>query len=330
MLVLPFCPLTGQGTNKRVSEAHFHDESPEFPLAEVARFPRLQTAREYGLVIAAMERPHWIKRQGREYVLCVEDADRERALAALKDYDAEERNRPAPAEAEPFVIPTYAVVMLVLALILCFAVQSSLPRDWMERGVADDLRIRAGEVWRTVTALTLHGDLEHLISNLSLGIFACAFVFARFGVGAGLLATILAGGFGNALNVWAHWYQPHRSIGSSTALFAGLGLLAGAEFVARARHQHTRGKWSLIVPLGAGLTFLSIYGGGGVNADGSPVVIAGRVDVMAHLLGLGAGVLVGAGFFYFGARRGIPDRAQILFGVAATLLIGISWIMALR
>ena len=68
--------MTGQGTNKPVSDALFHDESPEAALTEVARFPRLQTAREYGLVIAAMERPHWIKRQGREYVLCVEPADR--------------------------------------------------------------------------------------------------------------------------------------------------------------------------------------------------------------------------------------------------------------
>lgn len=322
--------MTGQGTNKRVSDALFHDESPEAALAEVARFPRLQTAREYGLVIAAMERPHWIKRQGREYVLCVEPRDREKALAALKAYESEERERPVPVEAEPFVIPIYAVIMTLLALILCFVVQSALPKEWMDRGVADDLRIRAGEVWRTVTALTLHGDLEHLVSNLSLGIFACAFVFARFGVGAGLLATILAGAFGNALNVWAHWYQPHRSIGSSTALFAGLGLLAGAEFVARARHLHTRGKWSLIVPLGAGLTFLSIYGGGGVNSDGSPIVIAGRVDVMAHLLGLGAGVLVGGLFFFFGVRRGISARAQIVFGVAAALVVGIAWTAALR
>ena len=313
-----------------MSDAIFHDQTPDMPLAEVGRFPRLQTAREYGLVIAAMERPHWIKRQGREYVLCVEPADRERALAALKDYDAEERARPASVEAEPFVVPIYAVIMTLLALILCFAVQSALPPDWIERGVADDLRIRAGEAWRAITALTLHGDLEHLVSNLSLGIFACAFVFARFGVGAGVLATILAGALGNILNVWAHWYQPHRSIGSSTALFAGLGLLAGAEFVARARHQHTRGKWSLIVPLGAGLTFLSIYGGGGVNPDGSPSVNAGRVDVMAHLLGLGAGVLVGGLFFYFGGRRGLSRRAQVAYGLSAVTLIAGAWALALR
>jgi membrane associated rhomboid family serine protease len=261
----------------------------------------------------------------------VEEGDRERALAALGDYEAEERGRPAASEAEPLVIPVFAVVMTLLTLVLCFAVQSALPAEWMDRGVADDLKIRAGEAWRTVTALTLHGDLEHLVSNLSLGIFACAFVFARFGVGAGLLATILAGAAGNTLNVWAHWYQPHRSIGSSTALFAGLGLLAGAEFVSRVRHQHTRGKWSLIVPLGAGLTFLSIFGGGGgTNADGSPAVHVGRVDVMAHLLGLAAGLVVGSVFALFGARSGISSRAQVWFAAVATALVAGAWMFALN
>jgi membrane associated rhomboid family serine protease len=184
-------------------------------------------------------------------------------------------------------------------------------------------------VWRTITALTLHGDLEHLVSNLSLGIFASAFVFARFGVGAGLLATILSGALGNALNVWAHWYHPHRSIGSSTALFAGLGLLAGAEFVARAQHQHTRGKWSLIVPLGAGLTFLSLFGGAGVKSDGSPALDAGRVDVMAHLLGLAAGLVIGGLFFFLGARRGLSRRSQLAFAAVGMLLVGGAWALAI-
>ena len=300
------------------------------PLAEVGRYPRLQSARERGLVIAAMERPHWINRQGREYVLCVEEADRARALAALADFEREESSRPAAVPVEPLNIPVFAVTMTLLALILCFAVQSAVPAGLVERGVADDLRIRAGEAWRTVTALTLHGDVEHLVSNLSLGIFACAFVFARFGVGAGLFATLLSGALGNALNVWVHWYQPHRSIGSSTALFAGLGLLAGAELAARLRHEHTRGMWSLIVPLGAGLTFLSLFGGAGFRPDGSPLLEPGQIDVWAHLLGLAAGLVIGVVFFVLGARRGISPSAQLIFGGAAAGLVALCWGLAAR
>jgi len=320
----------GQGFSKPLSEPIIHDETPSAPLAQVGRYDRLQAARERGLVIAAMDRPHWIARQGREYVLCVEEGDRERALAALADYEQEELTRPAPVEAEPLNIPIFAVVMTVLGLIFLFAAQNAIPAAWVDRGVADDLRIRAGEWWRTVTALTLHGDSEHLVSNLSLGIFVCAFVYSRLGVGVGLMATILSGALGNALNVWIHWYQPHRSIGSSTALFAGLGLLAGAELAARLSHERTRGMWSLIVPLGAGLTFLSIFGGGGVNRDGSPVTELGRVDVWAHLLGLAAGLLLGVGFYFLGLRRGISAHTQFLFGMAAAGLLAGAWWLALR
>jgi rhomboid protease GluP len=295
-----------------VSAPIFHDETPRAPLAEIGRYPRLAAARERGLVIAAMDRPHWITRQGREYVLSVEIADEASARAAVAEYDREEAARPV-VPPEPFEIPVFATVMTLLGLVLLFAVQLALPSAWVEQGVADDLRIRAGEWWRVATALTLHGDLEHLVSNLSLGIFV----------------TILSGMAGNALNVLAHWYQPHRSIGSSTALFAGLGLLAGAELAARLRHESTRGFWSLIVPLGAGLTFLSLFGGGGVGPDGAPLLHAGRVDIMAHLLGLGAGLALGAVFFALGARRGLAPHKQAGLGVLGLGFLLVSWSAAL-
>jgi membrane associated rhomboid family serine protease len=277
-----------------------------------------------------MDRPHWIVRDGREYGLFVEERDREVATVALAQFEREESTRVKVVETEPLNIPVFAVIMTVLVLIQLFAVQTAIPAEWASQGVADDLRIRLGEWWRTCTALTLHGDLDHLVSNLSLGVFVCAFVYSRFGVGIGFLGTVLGGAVGNALNVWVHWYQPHRSIGSSTALFAGLGLLAGAELAARLRHQDTRGLWSLIVPLGAGMTFLSLFGGAGFNRDGVPVLDAGQVDVMAHLLGLVAGVVLGASLFAIGARRGAPSWAQLSAGIAAMALLTIAWLLALQ
>lgn len=311
-----------------MSDPIFHDEKPMSPLAEVGRYPRLNEARERGLVVAAMGRPHWILRQGREYVLSVEEADRESVLAAVSAFEGEEQARKPAVEPEPLKIPVFAVVMTVLGLVLAYAVQKVLPASWVELGVADDLRIRAGEWWRCVTALFLHGDAEHLGSNLSLGIFVCAFVYARFGSGVGLFATILAGAAGNAFNALAHWGVPHRSIGSSTALFAGLGLLAGGELAARLRQEQTRGRWSLIVPLGAGLTFLSLYGGAGTRPDGT-VNLDSRVDIMAHLFGLLAGFALGTMFFAFGARRGISNCSQRIFGLATLVLVVAAWSWAL-
>ena len=313
-----------------MSEPLFHDETPTRPLAEIGQYARLQDARDRGLVIAAMDRPHWIVRRGREYVLCVEEVDRGRASAAVADYEREEQSRAVPPPIEPLRVPVFAVIMAVLGLILIYAAQNWIPPAWVERGVSDDLRIRAGEWWRTFTALTLHGDVEHLVSNLSLGIFVCVFVFARFGVGIGLAATIFGGALGNLLNAWVHWQQPHRSSGSSTALFAGLGLLAGAELAARLAHQQTRGRWSLIVPLGAGLTFLSLFGGGGVDRDGAPITQAAQVDIMAHLLGLFAGFIVGVVCQQIGAKSGVSPRLQFVAGVSSAALMALAWWCALR
>ncbi len=274
-----------------------------------------------------MELPHWILRHGREYALCVLEADRDAAASALSEFIQEEKSRPVPVPIEPLRIPRFATIMAPLVMAACYSIQSAMP-DWaVERGVADDLRIRGGEWWRTFTALTLHGDAEHLLSNLSLAVFVFAFVFARFGAAVGALAILLGGALGNAFNVFAHVAQAHRSIGFSTALFAGLGLLAGSEVVARMERGSSRGGWPLLVPLGAGLAFLSIYGGGGMNADGTPAS-TGNVDVLAHLFGLLAGLAVGAAFYAARLRVDARLRVRWIAGCAAAGVMTLSWWLA--
>ncbi len=304
------------------------DELPATPLAEVGRYARLADARERGLVVAAMELPHWVVRDGKEYTLSVEEVARERVFAALAEYEADERSRPSGRELEPLKIPKFALMILLLVMAACYRVQAGLAREFIERGVADDTAIRDGEWWRTFTALTLHGNTEHLVANLSLAVFVFAFVLWRFGVGCGLLGIVLGGALGNGLNVFAHLSHPHSSLGSSTALFAGLGLLAGAEIFARIAHRGPQSGWRIIVPIGAGLAFLSIYGGGGAKPDGTTILDAGNVDVLAHLFGLLAGVVLGAVFFSAGWKGGIPAQRQIAFGASAVMLLIISWACA--
>jgi rhomboid protease GluP len=276
-------------------------------------------------VFAALNLDHWILRQDREYVLCVLEKDREAASAALADFIREELARPAPAIIEPFHFHLFAVAMALLGMIGCFSMQGVLPPAVFDRGVADDRLIRAGEWWRPFTALTLHADAEHLVSNLSLAIFVFLFGFARFGPGVGLLAIVLGGALGNVMNAFAHVAQSHRSLGSSTALFAGLGMLAGIELVGRLARRASRGGWPILVPLGAGLAFLSLYGGGGgQNRDGTPAPL-GNVDLLAHLFGLLAGLAVGAAFAAMGWRHGVRARWQWWAGSLAVGLLGVAW-----
>ncbi len=306
----------------------FHEEAPGVPLAEAGRYARLSAARERGLVVAAMELPHWVARHGRGYVLMVEESARERVLAALVEYEAEESARTTAPKLEPLRIPKIAVAALLGAMVLCYRVQTLLPARLVERGIADDARIGAGEWWRVFTALTLHGGAEHLVSNLSLAVFVFAFVLARFGTGFGVLGIVLGGALGNALNVLAHLSQQHRSLGSSTALFAGLGLLAGAELSARFTQRGARTGWQLIVPIGAGFAFLALFGGGGANRDGTTTLDAGNVDVIAHLSGLLAGMLLGAALLLFGLKSDAPRAWQIAAGGTALALLGGAWMAA--
>ena len=69
-------------------------------------------------------------------------------------------------------------------------------------------------------------------------------------------------------------------------------------------HRATRTGWHLFVPVGAGLAFLALFGGGGADRNGSPILDAGTVDVMAHLFGLAVGIPLGAIFFAVGMRGG--------------------------
>ena len=312
-----------------MSEAIFDDQGPEgIVLAEMARFSRLQDARERGLVVTTMDLPHWIVRHGKEYALCVEEAQRERVRAALEEFEADETTRTEERKVEPLVIPKAAVAFTALAMVALYFVQIGAAPKWIDRGVADDILIRSGHWWRCFTALTLHGDSEHLISNLSLALFAFAFVYARLGVGFGLLGTILGGALGNAINSVVHFSDAHRSLGSSTALFAALGLLSGTEIVARLQHKG-RARWPLIVPIGAAIAFLGLFGGGGVKPDGTPIPV-GRVDLGAHLFGIAAGVMVGALFYYLGVRAQTSKTGQIAAGVCAVFLLMAAWFYAGR
>lgn len=306
------------------------EDQPTVPLAEVGRYRRLKAARERGLVVAAMELPHWIEREQGSWVLRVEEGAHERVASALAEFEEEERTRPRARKLEPLVIPKFALVLTLAAMVLFYRMQMGAPMALVERGVAADALILHGEWWRIFTALTLHGGAEHLVSNIGLAIFAFAFVFSRFGTGAGLLGTVLGGGLGNLMNAFAHAAKPHQSLGSSTALFASLGLLAGAELAARLMHRATRTGWHLFVPIGAGLAFLALYGGAGVNSDGVPRTDAGNVDVMAHLFGLIAGVLLGAILFAAGLRHGARGWVQAICGGAAIFVLAAAWMAASR
>jgi len=165
---------------------------------------------------------------------------------------------------------------------------------WLDQGAMDAQAVfDRGEWWRLGTALFLHADLAHLLSNLLSGIFVFSAVLSTIGLLRGWLLLAVSSLLGNLAAAAVNYAADYRSIGASTAIFAGLGLLTGRAIrvVVRSSHPH---RWrTMFVPLAAGLTVLGLYGAGGVH-----------VDVLAHLTGFAAGLALG---FAAGLPRSAAD-----------------------
>ena len=273
---------------------------------------------EFGLVLDAKGISYERLRAGGLWELLGAPGAAEAARDELGRY-AEERKlrRQAPVPFNPYPgsavgAATYAFVLILTAY--CAGIQLA-GADWLEAGA---LKSAAGalEPWRAVTALTLHLDQEHLLGNLLFGVGIGMLAGRMFGPGVAWLSILLAGAAGNALDMWISppW---HRAVGASTAVFAGLGLLAGFGWGRRLNLRERR--FYLWAPLTAGVSLLALLGTGNDH-----------VDVLGHLLGFLAGTGLGWVFARTGVPRSRSAALQVVAGSAALLLIGAAWLAALR
>ena len=93
---------------------------------------------------------------------------------------------------------------------------------WFARGSAAASRILAGEVWRTVTALTLHVDVAHVLGNALASAVVVTAIGQQLGPGVGIWLLLLAGAAGNLLTALVHGPLPRKpiSVNSWTALLS--------------------------------------------------------------------------------------------------------------
>ncbi len=181
--------------------------------------------------------------------------------------------------------------------------------------------VRAGEWWRTVTALMIHGDIGHLVSNLLFLLVFAALLCRIFGPGLGWMLVLTAGAIGNG---WAALSTAREGVGvgASTACFGALGLLAahGAAVNLRCSASWHEVWRRALMPLGAGLALLSITG----TAPGT--------DLMAHLFGFLAGLVLGAGVAGAGVYepRTPGVAAQKTLSCTVLAAVALCWFMAWR
>ncbi len=274
-------------------------------------------AEEWELVLLAQGLSPRLRRTPDGVVLSVSEAERDRALASLSAYDRENSQNLA-ARVEPIESGSWvaaAAVGLVLLLFYSITVQWLPALSWFARGAADAERILHGELWRTVTALTLHADVAHVLSNAVAAAIFLSAVFSLVGMGLGGALVLLAGAGGNLANAFLH-DSAHTSIGASTAVFAAVGLLGSLAVTRRRRSALSR--WRAWLPAAAALALLGMLGSSGQ-----------RVDIWAHLCGLVVGAVLGMLIAWVTPRApGLP--IQWVCGTATVATLILCWIVAFR
>lgn len=270
---------------------------------------------EWALVLVAEGVVSTVQRGSDGYTLRVRDSDVERANSILDLYESE-NPAPPPVEVEPDHPGAFNAALATMGVLLIFFLvtgASDAPFHWFERGSAEAERILSGELWRTVTALTLHADLGHVLGNAFAGTLFLTFVGRSLGPGLAIALAVVAGAGGNFFNAVYHG-TAHSAVGASTSVFGAVGLLGGRGVVRRSRigaRGHRR--WT---PFAAGLALLAMLGTGS------------RADLGAHLFGL----LVGAGLGVLAAlvlRKPPPNSIQWILAATAILTVLYSWGIAL-
>ena len=281
------------------------------------RFVKLADARERGLVLSAIGLTHAIARDGEAWILWVAPEDVSRALMEIEAYDAELRGAATESVGDVSAKVGYWSVPLVAMVIVGFAIlQAEKGEPWTEAGIlSSEWVVGGGQWWRTLTALTLHGDVPHVLANLGAGLIFGALLFPAFGQGLAWLMVLLSGAFGNALSVWVYFPQPYRSLGASTAVFGALGLLVGDALWRLLRFKAGRSWWAWVLPLGAGVALLAFLGAGEGKRN---------VDVLAHLWGFALGLPLGMGVSIL---RPAPNHRILQYGcgMVALSVLALAW-----
>lgn len=300
------------------------NETTDIPegLEAIAVFRDFGEAGDYGLAILAMGKAYWTLPVEGGYVLCAHikhaEAVRREVLAfgALRGNARRERRSTFPEVSFSWI----SFALYALVLVCFFALQQSQGESFTDSGKMDAVAVVSGsEWWRCVTALTLHGDLVHLVSNLVSGLGFAFFVARFFGAPLAWSLILLSGITGNALTALVYAPDPHYSIGASTAIFGALGLITGLGLrfsLGQGRVRLSFPQWT--IPVIGGLTLLGLLGTGTVE-----------VDVAAHI----SGFIAGTGLGFAGAlmRAPLSRHPAFLRLVEAfpLLCLALAWLSAL-
>ena len=272
----------------------------------------------WSLVLSAVGIPHVIRQPGEEWILLVPEKLHDEAVRQIELFQLENKNREEEIQApksRPLRYTRTAIwTVLLVSAVMSATFRYEIRQEVLEVGTAYSDAILRGQWWRVITALFIHEDPSHFLSNMMIGGFIIFWLIEETSPGTGWFLTLVTGAAGNYLNALAHGYDGHLSIGASTAVFGALGTLFAIRAVKTGKKGLLR---ETLCALASGLALLAMLGAGGKN-----------VDLGAHLFGYISGLFCGAvSELVFRQRMQYAGR---FLGPAALLIVGIAWISAVK
>jgi rhomboid protease GluP len=292
----------------------------EVPTEAVVRAsPDRGQAEAWTLVLEAMAIPHRVVPTDAGFAVMVPPRMVAPAIAALDAQDREAAEGPPREIAVPDHGPSFVGVAMAITIIAFFVVSG--PRagpdvqGWFRHGSAVARAIvHDHELWRAVTALTLHADTMHVAGNAVASLIFVTALGRWLGAGLALLATLLAGVAGNLLTAYIY-STSHNVVGASTSTFGALGVLGGLQFVRRFRDATVGRFRRALLGIAAALGLLAMLGMGE------------RSDVVAHATGLGFGVLAGLALGLL-LKRPVRVLGQAIALLLTVFMISGAWLLA--
>jgi len=246
------------------------------------------------------------------WALAVAPEEYEKAVATLKQYQAENRGWPWQQRLSlPGFVFDWGCLAWLFLVIAFFLLQENA--GFEAAGILDSQAVKSGQWWRLFTAVWLHADAAHLATNAVIGLILLGLVLGRLGTGTGLLAACLAGAGGNLLPCFAAATR-HQSLGASGLVMGALGLSVVSSWI-HWRH-HPRRIRLLFGGFSAGALLFVLLG------------VAPGTDILAHFGGFISGLAIGILFNSFPKLSGA--KANLVNGFFFSVLVIIPWWAALR
>ena len=272
--------------------------------------------REYSLVLLSQGISHRLERSDTgPFEIYVTKENETKSILQLELY---RRENPPREMDEPIPLSLGLAPLWVLSVptLVTAADFLEIIPNLNARGISDADKVLDGEWWRTITALTLHGDLRHIAGNLVSGYVALNLLSTRIPIARIAPFIAASSAMANSLTV-VTVRSDYRSLGFSTFVFATMGTLSVIEFRLMPRESH--GIIRRFAPL-CGAILLAVFLGLGENAD-----------ILGHAYGFVMGCLCGFIPKKSSLKWGTPStKTDFILGAIYFVLFALAWIFAFR